>query len=131
MIRAGLYFLLVFAAGFVLGVVRTLWVVPHVGERLAELFEAPLMLAAIWFSARIVTQRFPASRPVTLLASGGLALALLLIVEFTVVLSLRGLAIDEYIAARDPVAGSVYAVLLIVFAVMPWWVGKRRCAAAK
>jgi hypothetical protein len=131
MIRAGVYFLLVFGVGFAFGVVRTLWVVPYVGERLAELFEAPLMFVAIGFSARFVTRRFPASRSVDYLVSGGLALVLLLIVEFTVVLGLRGLSIDEYFAARDPVAGSVYGVMLIVFAVMPWILGKSRVTGAK
>jgi len=36
--KAGmLYFILVFAAGFVLGTIRTLWVVPRLGVRTAEL----------------------------------------------------------------------------------------------
>jgi len=28
--------------------------------------------------------------------------------------------------SRDPVSGAVYAVMLLVFAAMPWWVGRRR-----
>jgi hypothetical protein len=44
-LKAGvLYFALVFGAGFVLGTIRTLWVVPRVGTRMAELIETPIML---------------------------------------------------------------------------------------
>ncbi len=39
-----LYFALVFGAGFVLGPIRILWVVPRFGTRMAELMEAPIML---------------------------------------------------------------------------------------
>ena len=46
-IEAGvLYFALVFGAGFVFGTIRTLWVVPRVGTKTAELMETPFMLAA-------------------------------------------------------------------------------------
>ena len=34
----------VFGAGFVLGIIRTLWIVPSFGTRRAELMEAPIML---------------------------------------------------------------------------------------
>ena len=39
-----LYFALMFAAGFVLGTVRSRWIVPRLGVRTAELMEAPIML---------------------------------------------------------------------------------------
>jgi hypothetical protein len=129
MIRAAVYFALVFGVGFVLGVLRVLWLAPQVGERLAELFEAPVMLVAVFFSARFITQRFPASRGVDYLVSGGVALVLLLAVEFSVVLGLRGLSISEYFAERDPVAGSVYLFMLLVFVAMPWLLGRNRGAA--
>ena len=46
--KAGaVYFGLVFVTGFVLGTIRTLWVVPHLETRTAELLEAPLMLVVI------------------------------------------------------------------------------------
>jgi hypothetical protein len=124
-IRGFAYFTLVFGAGFILGVVRVLWVVPRLGERAAELGEAPLMLAAIYFAARFVTHRFRASRDAEYLVSGLVALLFLLTVEFSVVLGLRGLGIREYFAERDPVAGAVYVAMLIVFATMPWLVGRR------
>jgi type IV secretory pathway TrbD component len=55
---------------------------------------------------------------------GFVALGLMLIAEFGLVLSLRGLSIKEYLATRDPVSGTVYYLLLVVFAIMPLLVGK-------
>ncbi len=130
MIRGLVYFALVFGVGFILGFFRVLIVVPLVGDRVAELLEAPLMLAAIYFSARFVTQRFRASRKVAYLYSGLLALLLLLLVEFTVVLALQGSSIREYLSERDPVAGAVYVVMLMIFAVMPVLLGKARVEAS-
>ena len=124
MIRGVVYFGLVFSVGFILGFIRVLWVVPHVGDRTAELIEAPLMLAAIYVSARFVTQRFRTSHRVEYVYSGLVALLLLLIVEFSVVLGLQGLTIREYLAERDPVAGAVYVGMLVVFSVMPWLVSR-------
>lgn len=128
MLRAVAYFAMVFAVGFALGIPRVLWLVPLVGERLAELLEMPLMLVAIYYSARFVTRRFPASRQVDFVISGGLALVFLLVIEFSVVLWVRGLSISQYLADRDPIAGAVYVVMLVVFATMPWAVGRKHVA---
>jgi hypothetical protein len=54
-----------------------------------------------------------------------IALGLMLIAEFTLVLSLRGLSMKEYFATRDPVAATVYYAALGVLAVMPLLVGSR------
>ena len=120
-IEAGvLYFSLVFGTGFVLGTVRTLWVVPRVGERKAELMETPIMLvvtilAARWIVLHLAIPPTSSAR----LEMGGTALILLLAAEFGFMLWLRGLTIREYLANRDPVSGAVYYVMLAVFAVMP------------
>jgi hypothetical protein len=55
----------------------------------------------------------------------GIALSLLLIAEFTFVLWLRGLSIRAYLAARDPIAPTIYYVMLWVLAVMPLLVARR------
>ncbi len=125
-IAALAYFAIAFAVGFGLGTLRVLWVAPALGERLAELAELPLMvlacaLAARWICARLRVPDGAGPR----LAMGALALALLLAVEFTVVLALRGLTLETYLASRDPVSGTAYALSLLAFALWPWWFGRR------
>ncbi len=115
-----IYFALVFGAGFILGPIRVFWLVPRMGERIAELVEAPIMLVVIICSARWVVRRLGVSAtPSQRLIVGLVALVLLLICEVTVVLWLRGLSIAAYFASRDPVAGAVYLVMLGLFAAMP------------
>jgi hypothetical protein len=120
-IKAGvLYFALVFGAGFVLGTIRTLWIVPRLGTRPAELIEAPIMLVVTVLAAKWVVRRL--AMPFALssrLGMGCLALALMLIAEFGLVLWLRGISISEYLANRDPVSGTAYYVMLGLFAAMP------------
>lgn len=118
--HAAVYFLIVFAAGFVLGTLRVLWVAPQVGEGAAELIETPFMLIVIYFAARFITSHWTMSRPAAL-AAGVLALMVLLLVEFTVVLGMRGFSLDEYLASRDPVSATVYSASLAIFALMPWF----------
>jgi hypothetical protein len=126
-LKAGmLYFVFVFGAGFLLGPIRILWVVPRLGTRVAELLEAPIMfvitiVAARWIVRRLAVPSTASSR----LSMGGIALSLLLIAEFTLVLWLRGLSIREYLAGRDSVAGTVYYVMLGAFAIMPLLVARR------
>lgn len=126
-VRAGtLYFAIVFGAGFALGTIRVLWLVPRLGERMAELAEMPLMLAVTVLAARWVARRFsmPYAIPARL-AMGLVGLALLLAFEFTLVLGLRGLTVAEYFAMRDPVSGTVYSAMLAAFAVMPLLVARK------
>ena len=120
-LKAGvLYFGIVFAVGFALGVIRVLWMVPQFGARAAELMEAPFMLAASFLAARWTVRRLaPPNTAWSRLQVGVIALAILLTVEFTLVLWVRGLSFREYLDSRDPVAGTVYVALLAVFAVMP------------
>jgi hypothetical protein len=126
------YFALVFGVGFVLGIVRVLWLAPQLGTQAAELAEAPVMLVVIFFAARWIAKRFavPASAKMRL-SVGLIAFACLLAVEFTVVLWLQGITIRESIANRDPVSGAVYAASLIVFALMPLFVSRSRRATAQ
>jgi len=121
----GAYFGLVFGAGFMLGTLRTLWITPRVGARIAELAESPVMLAVSFFASQWVVRGFAVPPNwFDRLGMGLIALGLMLVAEFSLVLWLRGLTIREYFATRDRVSGTVYYVLLVVFAVMPLLVAR-------
>ncbi len=113
------YFALVFGAGFVLGSLRVLVVVPALGERLAELGETPLMLLVVFFAARWIVQRFRIASRCARIYVGLTGLGLLLLAEWGVVLFVRNESIGEYVAGRDPVAATVYLASLVLFAAMP------------
>jgi hypothetical protein len=101
-LKAGiLYFAIVFRAGFLLGPIRILWVVPRIGARTAEVLEAPIMLATTIVVAWWITRRFPVPRALSSrLGMGVVALVLMLIAKFGFVLWLRSLSIRDYLAGR-------------------------------
>lgn len=126
-LRAGaLYFIVVFAAGFILGTIRTLWVVPRFGTRWAELMEAPVMVLISFLAARWVVRRLsmPFNAP-RRFALGFVALICMLVAESAFAFWLRGLTIREYWAGRDPISGNVYLAALGLFALMPLLIEKQ------
>ena len=119
-VAGGLYFAWVFAAGFVLGFARIVWLVPWMGTRTAELAELPIMLlvtigAARYFASRLQVPYRLSNR----LVMGSIGAALLLIAEFTLVLQVRGISLQEYFATRDPVSSTAYYGAVLAFAIMP------------
>lgn len=116
---AVLYFAIVFGAGFILGAIRTLLIVPRIGARTAELIEAPIMIAisflvAAWAVSTLSVPAVLSCRAIM----GAIALILMFIAEF-VLMKLRGMSLREYFATRDPVASSVYYFALLLFAMAP------------
>jgi len=127
-IKAGLLYLaLVFGAGFVLGAIRVTFLVPRLGMRTAELIEMPLMFVVIVLAARFVVQRF-ALPPAAFarLAVGSIALAVLVGAELSLVAVIQHQSLAEYISSRDPVSGGVYLAMLVLFALMPLILARRR-----
>jgi len=121
-LKAGLvYFALVFAAGFLLGLVRVPLLVPRLGVRFAELLEMPLMLLVIVCSARYVVRRYRPLHWRSRLLVGVIALSLLATAELLFAALLQGQTPAEYVASRDPVSGAVYLGMLLLFAAMPTW----------
>jgi hypothetical protein len=121
---AFLYFTIVFGVGFVLGTIRTLWILPKVGTRTAELMELPIMFIVTIFAARFAVRHLPTSGRAARLTMGCTALVLMLAAEFGFVLWLRGIGIRQYLATRDPVAGTAYYVMLVIFALIPAAMGR-------
>jgi hypothetical protein len=127
------YFAAVFAAGFILGIIRVGLLVPQVGVRVAELIEMPLMIVATLAAARWVVYCWGVglARRAALLA-GIWALSLLVAAEIALGV-LQGLPLSNFILGRDPVSGTAYFAALVLFALMPWIVarGAERSRAAE
>jgi hypothetical protein len=115
-IKAGIaYFAIVLGAGFVMGAFRVPFLVPRLGERVAELIEMPFMFVVILLGARFIARKYalPPRTPVRL------ALGLSLAAEVVLAVVLQDQSIADYIASRDPVSGGVYLAMLALFALMP------------
>ena len=89
--------------------------------------ELPIMLGVSILAARWVVRRVGIAplwpRRLTI---GCIALGLMLLVEFTVVLWIRGMTIRGYFEARDPVSGTAYFLTLGAFAAIPVFVRRPR-----
>jgi hypothetical protein len=123
---AVLYFVLVFSAGFVLGTVRVLFVVPAIGVRAAELLEMPLMLAIVVLAARFITSRTALVSRVQWLHVGAIACMLVLLSDVSVGVGLRGMAVWQALFDRDPLSGVAYYLSLGVLAIAPWLLARKQ-----
>lgn len=121
-----LYFAIVFAAGFALGALRTLYVAQRFGELAATLFELPLILLAAWFvSARVAAALRVGRALAPRLAMGATAFALLMAAEAALSVVLFGGSLRAHIAgyAEPPQALGLAGQAL--FALFPALQGRR------
>jgi hypothetical protein len=120
-LKAGVvYFLLIFAVGWILGPIRELWAVPHFGRMAAMLSEAFIMLVAMIVAARWVIRRFHVSRTLPATISMGIvAIGLLFPAEIAGVVWVRGLSLREYLASFVTGPGVISLLMLLVFGAMP------------
>jgi hypothetical protein len=116
------YFALVFALGFLLGTVRTLFVhdAPGGGRLLGVLIELPVMIGASWFLCRYVIRRFAvASTFFARAVMGGLAFALLVLAELLVGALLFGRTPAEHFALYSDASYALGLAAQLGFALMP------------
>jgi hypothetical protein len=122
-ILAGIaYFSLVFALGFLLGTVRTIFVqdAPSAIRLLGVLIELPIMLSASWFICRYIISRFAvAPRVVARAVMGSLAFALLFLAELLVGALLFGRTPSEHFALYRDASYALGLAAQIAFALMP------------
>lgn len=121
-IKAGLaYFAIVFAAGFALGTIRVLLIVPAVGETVAVLIETPVILTISWLACAFVVRRL--SVPARLedrVVMGVVAFALLMIAEVGVAWLLGRRSFAAYLAHYATLPGALGLAGQLVFAAFPW-----------
>jgi len=120
-LKAGFtYFLVVFAAGFVLGTVRVLAIVPRLGETAAVVLELPLMLGVSWVASRRLVERLEV--PATIQARvvmGACAFALPLAAELGVSVLAFGRTVAEHAASYGSARGALGLAAQIGFALLP------------
>lgn len=117
---AAAYFGIVFAAGFALGTLRTLFLAPRFGELWAVLLELPIMLAISWWACGQVVTRFRAPpRLAPRAAMGALAFGFLMLAEVVLSVGLFGRSMSEYAGDLTTPHGLVGLGGQVAFALMP------------
>ncbi len=116
----GLYFAIVFAAGFALGTLRVAVLAPRLGEFAAVALEVPAMLVVSWLvSARLVRTRRVPPTAAARLAMGGFALALLLGAEWALGFALTGRGPRGQVEAWLAPAGLLGLAAQLAFSLVP------------
>ncbi len=118
------YFSAVFAAGFLLGVLRTLVLVPLLGELTAVLVELPLMLTIAWLVCTRILRRWPLS-PRSALGMGAVAFLLLMAAEASLSTLLAGRSLAEHLALYSQLPHQVGLAGQLAFALVPWLQARR------
>jgi hypothetical protein len=120
-IKAGIaYFATVFLAGFVLGTVRVLFLIPRMSEAAAVLIELPIMLTLSWVVARWLIARLGVPAVMTArVTMGGLAFALLMIAELGVSVFLLDRSLIEHLNHYTELSALLGLAGQIAFAAIP------------
>lgn len=111
------YFLLVFTAGFVLGTLRTLVLVPNIGPLIATLIEAPVMLGIGYIVCRFVLRRWPVQDRRWVMVA--VFLMLLVLFEWQLGILLFGITAAQQWANLATSAGLMGLSAQILVALMP------------
>jgi hypothetical protein len=127
-LAAGLrYFACVFAAGFALGVFRTLVLLPRMGAVPAVLIELPVILAAAWLICRHLLRQFPLEIRGAA-AMGLVAFVLLMLAEAGISLLLAGRTLAGHLALYAQAAHQLGLAGQVAFALFPLaqaWLARR------
>jgi hypothetical protein len=111
------YFAGVFAAGFLLGTIRTLWLAPALGEVPAVAVELPIMLGiSWWWCRRLLTRRALAMAARAVM--GGTAFLWLMLAELGLSLAF-GRTAEQYLAGLLAPAGLLGLAGQVGFAALP------------
>lgn len=119
-LQAGiLYFLTVFAIGFILGTLRVLVVIPRIGEVAAVLLEVPVMLALAWPICGVLLRRCGVSAGAARVVMGGVAFSVLMMAEWGLAVLLFGQTSSQHWATYRTLPGQIGLLGQILFALLP------------
>lgn len=120
LLRHALFYLAaIFALGFVLGTIRTLWLAPAVGHLAAVALELPVMLGASWWLARRLAAHRPLPSRGAALLAGLIAFVLLMALELALGVALFGQNAQAWLAALATPPGALGLAGQALFALLP------------
>lgn len=120
LVAGAAYFLIVFVAGIVLGIVRVGVLAPNLGATIAVLIELPVILVISWYVCAAILRRVPldSGHNEDVLA-GGLAFVLLIAAEALFAVGLGGRTLPEFFAHMVTTDGLIGLIGQILFAAFP------------
>lgn len=120
-IRVGfLYFVAVFAIGFLLGTLRVLVLIPRLGELVSTFIELPILLSAAWLISDFLTTRFNVPYQWWVrLNMGIVAFGILMAAELGLSVWLFGSTVQEHFAAYQSLPKTIGLAGQAVFALIP------------
>jgi len=124
---AGLaYAAIVFAAGFALGAMRLLLLVPRLGSTVPVMLEAPVMLALSWWVCRWCIGRFRVNATWRArLLMGALAFLVLQLAEVTLAASVFNRSPRTYLLGTGTLPGAIGIAAQLATATWPLLQGRR------
>ena len=121
-VRAGaLYFIVVFIAGFILGTLRELVLVPMAGRTIGVVIELAIMLTVSWIvCGRIIRRLRVASDRNGRIVMGASAFVLLILAEFGFTHFFLGWSASEFFSGFVSFGGALGLLAQIAFGVFPF-----------
>lgn len=114
------YFAIVFAAGFLMGMLRMSLVAPSVGEVTAVVLELPIILMVAWFACGWILSKFRVPKKTfDRLAIGAFALLLLLIAEALLSVGLAGQSLQQHLHSYTQAGPLIGLVAQLLYAGFP------------
>jgi hypothetical protein len=111
----------VFVFAFAAGTIRVTLIAPRLGNLLAVVLEAPIVLAVSWRVSLWCARRFHVSRDAracTLM--GAVAFSVLMLLELGFAVLIFGETIDQYFGKYASTPGVVGLAMQVGFATLPW-----------
>jgi hypothetical protein len=125
LIAGTVYFLALFALGFLLGTIRVIFVAPRYGQVAGTLAEVPVMLTVAYVICRWALNHWRVSpRSSVRWTMVPLFLALLFVFETVLGLELFGRTLSEQWASLLTLAGALGLSAQVIAALLPVFVGK-------
>lgn len=120
-VLAGLaYFAIVFAAGFALGAIRVVLLIPRIGETVAVLIELPVILTVAWIASRWLVTKFDVPRQSgPRLLMGGAAFLTLMCAELGLSMLAFGRTVVDHLDQYHTIHGLLGLAGQVMFGLFP------------